>query len=142
MAKKSTLIGEFKTFISRGSVMDLAVGIIIGTAFTAIVRSLVNDIVMPVIGLIIGGVDFTRLQIVLRKATESHPALAITYGSFIQAIINFILVALVVFFLIRSINKLRAKKEVQEAVEAKVEPVIPADIALLSEIRDLLKKKE
>ena len=126
MAKKSTLIGEFKTFISRGNVIDLAVGIIIGTAFTAIVRSLVNDIVMPVIGLIIGGVDFTRLQIVLRKATESHPALAITYGLFIQAIINFLLVALVIFFLIRSINKLREKKEVEEAPAPKGRTCYPS----------------
>ncbi len=101
-----------------------------------------NDIIMPFIGLIIGGVDFTKLQIILRKATQTKPALALTYGIFIQAIINFLLVALVVFFLIRGINRVRERKEAEATPAPKTEPVIPADIILLTEIRDLLKSKE
>ncbi|MFA7108176.1 MAG: large-conductance mechanosensitive channel protein MscL [Sphaerochaetaceae bacterium] len=137
MAKKS-FIQEFKAFISRGNVMDLAVGIIIGTAFTAIIKSLVKDIIMPFVGLVLGGVNFTNLQIVLRKATEARPELALTYGTFIQAVIDFLLIAFVVFLIIRNINKLSAKKAKEEA--PKPEPVTPADIVLLTEIRDLLKE--
>jgi len=140
MAKKS-FIQEFKDFISRGNVMDLAVGIIIGTAFTAIIKSLVKDIIMPLIGLVLGGVNFTNIQLVLREATATTPELALTYGTFIQAIIDFLLIAIVVFLIIRSINKLRDKKE-KEVVQPKAEPVTPADIILLSEIRDLLKEKK
>ncbi len=142
MAKKHSFIEEFKKFISRGNVMDLAVGIIIGTAFTAIVKSLVNDIIMPFIGLILGGVNFTHLQLVLRKATETKPALALTYGTFIQAVIDFLLIALVVFILMKQINKMRAKKEKEATPPPKAEPVIPQEVILLTEIRDVLKKKE
>ncbi len=142
MAKKSGLIEEFKKFISRGNVMDLAVGIIIGTAFTAIVKSLVNDIIMPTIGLVLGGVDFTSLQLVLRKETSTQPMLTMTYGVFIQAVIDFFLVALVVFILVRSINKFHQKREKIVTPPPKAKPVVPADIVLLTEIRDLLKKKD
>lgn len=142
MAKKSNFIEEFKQFIARGNVMDLAVGIIIGTAFTAIVKSLVNDIIMPIIGLVLGGVNFTNLQIVLRKATVTQPALALTYGTFIQAIIDFLLVALVVFIIVRSINKIREKGEKATTPPPVEKPVVPADIVLLTEIRNLLKKKD
>jgi large conductance mechanosensitive channel len=150
MAEKKGVVEEFKKFIARGNVLDMAVGIIIGTAFTAIVRSLVNDLVMPFIGIILGGTNFAALKIVIREATETVPELALTYGNFFQAIIDFLLIALVVFFMVRSINNFKEKREqakkAQEAAEAAAqpapEPVIPADVVLLTEIRDLLKKKE
>ncbi len=99
---------EFKKFIARGNVMDMAVGVIIGGAFTAIVNSLVNDILMPVLSLITGGMDFTHLCIVLGKGEE---AATLNYGAFLAAIINFLLIALVIFFLIKCINKMAPKKE-------------------------------
>jgi len=99
---------EFKEFISRGNVMDMAVGVIIGGAFTAIVTSLVNDIVMPVLSLLTGGFDFTALCL---KLGEGEEAATLNYGAFIAAIINFILIALVIFFIIKSINKVSKKKE-------------------------------
>lgn len=126
------MIKEFKEFISRGNVVDLAVGVIIGGAFSTIVTSLVNDIVMPLIGIIIGGIDFTSLSITLGDAN-------IMYGNFIQNIVNFLIVAFCIFMVIKFINKLNEKvrkpKKEEEAV-----PVKPDDILLLEEIRDLLKK--
>lgn len=110
--EKKGIIQEFKEFISRGNVMDLAVGIIIGGAFTAIVTSLVNDIVMPLINRLTGGSDFTGLNIPL-AAGEEAPVLGL--GNFIGSIINFLLIALVVFMLIKAINKLHKKKEEPEA---------------------------
>ena len=103
---------EFKKFIARGNVMDMAVGIIIGGAFTAIVTSLVNDILMPVLSLLTGGFDFSALCIVLG---EGEGAATLNYGSFIAAIINFLLISLVIFLLIKSINKLSVKKDKEEA---------------------------
>lgn len=121
------MFGEFKAFISRGNVMDLAVAVIIGAAFTAIVNSLVDDLIMPVIGAILGGVDFSTLAI---KVGEAN----ITYGNFIQAIINFLLIALTLFLLVRAINQVAKKKEAAPA-----EP--PAEEKLLTEIRDLLRDR-
>ena len=141
--EKTGFFGEFKKFITRGNVMDMAVGIIIGSAFTAIVTSLVNDVVMPFISLIIGGISFSDLKIVIREATEEAAESAICYGSFIQAIINFLLIALVVFFIVRAINKFNEmkKKEEEEAPAEEEKPAEPSeDIKLLTEIRDLLKK--
>lgn len=103
---------EFKEFISRGNVMDMAVGIIIGGAFTAIVTSLVNDIVSPLLGLLTGGIDFSSLNIPLGEGEE---AAVLAYGSFIAAIINFLLVALVIFLLVKGMNKLAKKKEEEPA---------------------------
>lgn len=124
------MIKEFKEFMLRGNVMDLAVAVIIGGAFTAIVTSLVNDIIMPVVGVILGGVDFTALAITVGDAN-------ITYGNFIQAIINFLIIALVLFLLIRSINRMSRKKE-----EAPAAPPGPtAEEKLLAEIRDLLRER-
>ncbi|MDD3997108.1 MAG: large-conductance mechanosensitive channel protein MscL [Sphaerochaetaceae bacterium] len=147
MAKKSGFIQEFKAFISRGSVMDLAVGIIIGTAFTAIVNSLVKDIIMPIVGWVLGGVNFVDLRIVIRKATLESAELALTYGNFIQKVIDFLIIAFVVFMIVRTLNKLRALREKAAAEEAAKAapapapvPVVPADVVLLTEIRDLLKK--
>lgn len=111
--KAKGLIGEFKEFISKGNVMDMAVGIIIGGAFTAIVTSLVNDILMPVINLITGGADFAGMNIVLAGSGED--AIVLSLGSFIGAIINFLLIAIVVFVLVKAMNKFRRNKEEEEA---------------------------
>lgn len=133
---KKSLIGEFKEFISRGNVVDLAVGVIIGSAFTAIVTSLVNDIVMPIIGLIMGGIDFTSLKWVIRPAADGVEEAALCYGNFIQCVVNFLLVSLVIFIVVKTMNRLSRKKE--KAVEEK--PVEPSEeILLLREIRDSLK---
>ncbi|AEV30476.1 large conductance mechanosensitive channel protein [Sphaerochaeta pleomorpha str. Grapes] len=146
MAKKSGFLNEFKQFISRGNVMDLAVGIIIGTAFTAIVNSLVKDIIMPFVGLILGGVSFTDLKVVITAATADTAEVALTYGNFIQRIIDFLIIALVVFMIVKMINKLRekgeAQKKAEEAAKPAPKPVVPADVVLLTEIRDLLKKQK
>lgn len=139
MAEKKGFIAEFKEFISRGSVIDLATGVIIGGAFTAIVNSLVNDIIMPTIGLLFGGIDFTSLRYIITPATEETAEAAIYYGNFIQAIVNFLLIALTIFCCIKAINSLHRKKEEEEAApEAPAEP--SEDILLLREIRDSLKK--
>ena len=142
MAKdgKKGIIAEFKEFISRGNVVDMAVGVIIGGAFTQIVNSLVNDVVMPAIGYIIGGISFSDFKIVLAEATEETAEAAICYGNFIQMIINFLLIAMVVFAVVKGINRLRRKKE-EEVVEAPpAEPELSTEEKLLTEIRDLLKK--
>ena len=138
---------EFKEFISKGNVMDMAVGLVTGSAFTAIVTSLVNDVIMPCIGVLVGGLNFTDLKITLKAATDGAEAVTLNYGSFIQAVVNFLIVAFVIFLVVKAMNKMRAaaeklvKKEEEEAAEeAAKEP--PADIALLTEIRDLLKKEQ
>ncbi len=129
---------EFKEFISRGNVMDMAVGIIIGGAFTAIVNSLVNDLVMPAIGILLAGVKFTDLKWVITPASGDIPEAAIYYGSFIQNIVNFLIVALVVFSIVKAINKMHKKEE-----EAPAAPPKPSDEAvLLGEIKELLEKKQ
>ena len=129
------MIKEFKEFISKGNVMDMAVGIIIGGAFTAIVTALVNSILMPIIGAISGGKSVEDMSIMVGNA-------AIGYGAFIQAIIDFLLIAWVLFMIIKAINKAKAVAE-KEKEEAPAEPEpTPADIELLTEIRDLLKEKK
>ena len=126
------MMKEFKEFISRGNVMDMAVGIIIGGAFTAIVSSLVADIITPIIGMLMGGVDFSSLAVTVGSAN-------LTYGNFIQAIIHFLLVAWVLFMIVKAMNKMKRKEEEKPAEpEAPAEP--PEDIVLLREIRDSLKK--
>lgn len=149
MAEKRNMFAEFKKFISRGNVIDLAVGIIIGGAFTAIVNSLVKDILMPFIGLILGGVSFVDLKIIIAEATEQSAEVAIMYGIFIQKVIDFLVIAFVVFMLVRTINRLRdhleasknAGEQGKTAATPAPAPVTPPDIVLLTEIRDLLKKK-
>lgn len=126
------MIKEFKAFISRGNVIDLAVGVIIGGAFGKIVSSLVNDIIMPIIGIIIGGLNFSQLSINVGEAT-------IAYGAFIQSIVDFFVIALCIFLIIKLINKFR-KKEEAPAEEPK-EPEPSKEELLLAEIRDLLKKQ-
>lgn len=135
------MLQEFKAFIAKGNVMDMAVGIIIGAAFTAIVNSMVGDILMPVIGMITSGVDFSNLFFTMDgesyatiAAAEAAGATVIKYGVFINAVINFLIVAFVIFLLVKQINKLKAK-------EAAAPSTPPADVVLLGEIRDLLKKK-
>lgn len=138
MKKKTGFIAEFREFISRGSVVDLAVGVIIGSAFTAIVNSLVGDLVMPFIGWLLGDMDLSQYKLVLSPDVGDVPENAILYGSFIQSIINFLLIALVVFLIVRAINRLHRKKE----EEAPAEPPAPSpEASLLAEIRDLLKKE-
>lgn len=124
-------VSEFKEFISRGNVLDMAVGVVIGGAFTAIVTALVDNIITPLIGVLVGGLDFTGLSVKVGEAT-------IGYGAFIQAVINFLLISFVIFCVIRSFNKLAKKKEEEPAV-----PPAPAeDVVLLREIRDLLANQE
>lgn len=151
--KKLGIIGEFKTFISRGNVLDMAVGLIIGSAFTAIVNSLVGDLLMPLLSMITGKVDFTEWKIVMQEAVldeageEISAAISVNYGSFIQYIINFLLIAVSVFLLVKVINVVREKaekkKKEEEAAAAAEEPAAPdPQIVLLEEIRDLLKEKK
>ena len=139
--EKKGIVTEFKEFITRGNVMDMAVGIIIGGAFTAIVQSLVNDLLMPVIGALFGGIDFTTLKYVVRAADEAAgiEEAAIKYGSFIQAIVNFLLIALVIFFIVKAMNKFRRKKE-EPAPAPAPDPEPSEEVKLLTEIRDALKK--
>ena len=125
---------EFKEFISRGNVIDLAIGVIIGGAFGAIVKSLVTDILMPDVRLILGRVNFDELRIVLKEAQGKTPELAIKYGLFIQSAINFVIIAFVIFLVVKGINKVRKQQE----TESPAEPTTTEN--LLSEIRDLLKK--
>ena len=150
--KKKGLIAEFKEFIARGNVIDMAVGVIMGGAFTPIVNSLVNDIVMPGIGLIVGKMNFSDLKIVLQEgvaaveadeaagiaAVEAIPEVAICYGNCIQVVLNFIIVAFCVFMLIKGINKLKKKEEKKPAAP----PAPSKEEVLLTEIRDLLKEKK
>ena len=124
------MLKEFREFLQRGNVIDLAVAVIIGGAFGAIVDSLVNDLLMPLIGVILGGIDFTGLSIQVGDAS-------VLYGNFIQAIINFLIIAFVIFMIVRSYNKLTPKAE--EEPEAPLEHT--AEEVLLTEIRDLLKEK-
>lgn len=137
MEKAKGFIAEFKEFISRGSVIDLAVGVIVGTAFTAIVNSLVNDIVMPLIGWLFGGIDFTSLKYVITPAADGVAEAAIYYGNFLQSIVNFLLISFVIFAVVKFINRFHRKEESEPAAPA--EP--PEEILLLREIRDFLKKQ-
>ena len=129
------MLKEFKTFIMRGNVMDMAVGIIIGWAFGKIITSLVNDIIMPVISILTGSVDFKHLKYVIEPAQGEIPELAVYYGQFIQNLVDFVIIAFSIFIMIKMINKLKAKPK-EEAAPAKPSE----EVVLLSEIRDELKK--
>ena len=122
------MLKEFRDFISKGNVIDLAVAVILGVAFGAIITSLVNDILMPIIGIVFGGIDFTGMSILVGDV-------AISYGNFIQALINFLLIALALFLIVRGYNSLRKKEE-----KAPPPPEPSQEVKLLTEIRDLLKK--
>ncbi len=131
-----SMIKEFKEFAMRGNVVDMAVGIIIGAAFGKIISSLVGDVIMPPIGVLLGGVDFSSLSITIKQATESAPAVILSYGKFINTVIDFIIIAFTIFIAIKAMNSLKKKQEEAPAAP----PTPPADIQLLTEIRDLLKK--
>ena len=137
------LLNEFKDFAIKGNVMDMAIGVVIGGAFGKIVSSFVADIIMPLIGLLVGGTDFTQWKCVLSPANEAlgKAEVAITYGNFIQVVFDFLIVAWCIFLVVKGINKMKdLKKKEEEAPAAPEEPVIPEDIQLLREIRDSLKK--
>ncbi|MBL1378295.1 large-conductance mechanosensitive channel protein MscL [Zobellella iuensis] len=131
------IIKEFKEFAVKGNVVDMAVGIIIGAAFGKIVSSLVNDVIMPPIGVLIGGVDFSDLAIVLKEAVGGAPAVTLSYGSFIQTVLDFTIVAFAIFMVIKVINRLKRKEEASPAAP----PAPSKEEQLLTEIRDLLKQK-
>lgn len=130
---------EFKEFAMRGNVLDMAVGVILGGAFGKITTSLVNDVFMPLIGMLIGGVDLGKLNIVLKPATDTAEAVTLGIGTFLTTIIDFILVAFVIFLMIKTINRFRRKKEEEPEPE---EPKGPTAEELLAEIRDLLKEQK
>ncbi|WP_419319483.1 large-conductance mechanosensitive channel protein MscL [Caulobacter sp. ErkDOM-E] len=136
-----SVIKEFREFISRGNVIDLAVGVIIGAAFNGIVKSLVDQVIMPPIGLLTGGLDFSKLEWVLKPenaATEAVEKVAVQYGAFINTLIQFLIVAAVVFLLVKVVNGIRRADAAEPAPEAPAAPT--AQEALLTEIRDLLAK--
>jgi len=127
---------EFKTFAVRGNVVDMAVGIVIGAAFGKIVSSFVADVIMPPIGLLIGGVDFSKLVITIKKATETTAAVTLNYGNFIQTVIDFTIVAFAIFMLVKAINTLKRK---EAAKPSELAPPSP-EVMLLTDIRDILRK--
>ncbi|MEO0611958.1 MAG: large-conductance mechanosensitive channel protein MscL [Pseudomonadota bacterium] len=131
------MINEFKEFAVKGNMVDMAVGIIMGGAFGTIIKSLVDDVLMPPIGLLMGGVDFSNLKLVMKPAVDEAEAVAINYGLFINAIIAFLIVAIALFFVIKGINTAKAQMEKEEAEAAPAEP--PRQEVLLEEIRDALK---
>jgi len=137
-----TILSEFREFIARGNVIDLAVGVIVGAAFNDIVKSLVDNVVMPPIGLLLSGIDFAHLQWVLRPddpATKANELVAIQYGLFINTLIKFLIVAWVVFLLVKGVNAIRRREAASPAKEPSAPP--PQE-ALLMEIRDLLKSRQ
>jgi len=141
------MLDEFKQFAMRGNVLDMAVGIIIGGAFGKIVSSIVSDVIMPPVGLLVGGVNFTDLKITIKQqildaaGTVIAPAVTINYGNFIQVTFDFIIIAFAIFMLINGMNNINRKKEAAPAAPA-TPPPPPEDIQLLKEIRDLLKKEK
>jgi len=138
-----SVIKEFREFISRGNVIDLAVGVIIGAAFNGIVKSLVDQVIMPPIGLLTGGLDFSKLEWVLKPedaATEAVEKVAVQYGAFINTLIQFLIVAAVVFLLVKVVNGIRRADAAEPGPEAPTAPT--AQEALLMEIRDLLARGE
>ena len=132
------IIKELKDFMMRGNVVDMAVGVIVGGAFGKIVSSLVSDVIMPPIGVLLGGVAFSDLKVTIQQATAEAPAVSINYGLFIQTILDFVIIATVIFFAIKGLNSLKSTKE-----EAPVAPPAPSiEETLLTEIRDILKDKK
>lgn len=132
------MLKEFKDFAMRGNVVDLAVAVVIGGAFGKIVTSVVNDIIMPPIGLLLGGVDFSELKAILKAATEEAEAVSINYGAFINTLIDFVIIAFAIFMVIKAIN---ATKKKQPAPPPPAPPAPSKEEVLLTEIRDLLAKK-
>ncbi|MDQ1197572.1 MULTISPECIES: large conductance mechanosensitive channel protein MscL [Agrobacterium] len=142
------MLNEFKTFIARGNVMDLAVGVIIGAAFSKIVDSVVNDLIMPIVGAIFGGFDFSNYFIPLSStvtatslAAAREQGAVIAYGNFITIVINFLILAWIIFLMVKGVNKIRASVEREKVEEQKAPAPPPEDVKLLTEIRDLLKTR-
>ena len=131
-----SMMSEFKSFAMRGNVMDMAVGIVIGAAFGKIVSSFVNDVLMPPLGMIMGGVDFSDLAIVLKDAVGETAAVTLNYGSFIQTVVDFLIIAFAIFMVVKAMNKMKKKEEAAPAAP----PKPSAEVELLTEIRDALKK--
>ncbi|RCK73627.1 MAG: Large-conductance mechanosensitive channel [Ignavibacteriae bacterium] len=132
-----SILKEFKAFAMRGNVVDMAIGIIIGAAFGKIISSLVNDVLMPPVGLLLGGVDFSYLSLTLKSATEGANAVVIRYGAFINTVIDFVIVAFCMFIVVKGMNKL--KKAEEKAPEAP--PKLSKEAELLSEIKEILRNK-
>ena len=130
------MLKEFKEFAFKGNVIDLAVGVIIGGAFGKIVTSLVNDLIMPILGIILGGINFSDLKLVIRPASNGMEEAAIKYGAFIQSVVDFLIIAVCIFLFVKLANTLTRKKEEEKKPEKP-----SADVVLLTDIRDLLKKK-
>lgn len=130
------IVQEFKTFAMKGNVVDMAVGIIIGAAFGKIVTSLVNDVLMPLIGLLVGGIDFSNLSITIKEGVLGIEPVVIKYGMFINTVIDFLIVALAIFMMIKGLNTLRKKEEAKPSAP----PKPSEEVVLLTQIRDLLKK--
>lgn len=131
------IVQEFREFAVKGNAIDLAVGVVIGAAFGKIVTSLVNDVIMPPIGLLVGGVDFSHLAVTLREKTDTAPAVVLKYGVFINTIIDFVIVALAIFALVKGLNSLRRTKEAEPAPPA----APPEEVVLLTQIRDALVRR-
>lgn len=143
---KGNFWAEFKAFAMKGNVIDMAVGVVVGGAFGKIVTSVVNDLIMPVVGVLIGGFDFQNLKLVLHKAvmdgeTIVKPEVTLNYGNFIQETVNFLIIAFSIFLAIKGISQLQRKKK-EEPAPAPAPAPKPDDVALLEEIRDLLKDKK
>lgn len=132
-----SLFEEFKKFAMRGNVVDLAVGVVIGGAFGKIVSSLVGDLLMPLLGLLTGGIDFSRMAVTLAPAAGGHPAVVLGYGKFLQSVLDFLIIALAIFLMLRLINRLTEKPQPPPAP-----PAPSAEEKLLAEIRDLLKARD
>lgn len=133
-----SIVKEFKDFAVKGNVVDMAVGVIIGAAFGKIVSSLVGDVIMPPIGVLLGGVDFSSLALIVKEAVGEAPAVVISYGKFIQTLIDFTIIAFAIFIAVKAINSTKKKAE-----EAPAAPPAPSkEEVLLTEIRDLLKEKK
>jgi len=132
-----SIVQEFKEFAIKGNAVDMAVGIIIGAAFGKIISSLVADVVMPPIGVLVGGVDFTKLAVTLKEAAGDVPAVTLNYGNFIQTMVDFTIIAFVIFIMVKLINNLKKKEEAAPVVA----PEPTKEEVLLTEIRDLLKAK-
>jgi len=133
------IVDEFKAFAMKGNVVDMAVGIIIGAAFGKIIASMVSDVIMPPLGLLIGGVNFTDLKFVMKAAVGTDPAVTLNYGNFLQVVFDFLIVAFVVFMMIKAMNRAKRKQEAVPAAPA-APPAPSKEELLLTEIRDLLKK--
>ena len=130
-----SMMSEFKSFAMRGNVVDMAVGIVIGAAFGKIVSSFVNDVLMPPIGMMMGGVEFSDLAVVLKAATEETAAVTLNYGAFIQTVLDFVIIAFAIFMVVKAMNNMKKKEE----EKPKAPPKPSAEVELLTEIRDSLK---